>query len=89
MTHRFDLQTSAENITITFQGHLDRTALGELEALCSNQRRRHLPLRVVLGSGTKVETELLADLVGLEDITLEAEATFLARWIQTCREARS
>lgn len=83
MTHRFDLQTNGGLITILFQGLLDRAALTELEAHCQAQMRRGGSVRVLLGAGTRIDADLLEELVHLEGIALEAESPFLSRWIQS------
>ena len=84
MTHRFDLRTSNRLTSILFQGLLDRAALSELEAHCQAQKRREVAVRVVLGAGTRIDADLLEELVRMEGIALEAESPFLSRWIQSC-----
>lgn len=84
MTHRFDLQTSSELTTILFQGLLDRAALSELEDHCQAQKSRGCSIRVVLGAGTRIDADLLEELVSIEGIALEAKSPFLSRWIQSC-----
>ena len=81
MTHRFDIQTGDQLITILFQGLLDRAALSELEALCRAQTRKGVPVRVLLGAGTKLETGFVEKLLRIEGITVEAKSPFLARWL--------
>lgn len=88
MTHRFDLQTSEQQTTILFQGLLDRAALAELEAHCQAHQRRGETVRVVLGAGTRVEANLLEQLVRIEGIALAAQSPFLSRWIETCRNGK-
>jgi hypothetical protein len=88
MTHRFDLRTTEHLVTILFQGILDRPALSELETLCQSRRRDAAPVRVLLGAGTTVDSDLLENLLLVDGITVEAESPFLSRWIQRCLQAR-
>jgi len=90
MTHRFDVHTSARQVTVLFQGLLDRPALSRIEALCRAERHRGMSVLVQLGAGTRVtEADLVEELVSIEGITLEADSPFLSRWIQSCREGRA
>ncbi len=73
---------------VLFQGLLDRAALSELEAHCQAQKRSGGSVRVVLGAGTRVDADLLEELVRIEGIELEAKSPFLSRWLQSCLNAK-
>lgn len=86
MTHRFDVQTRGDAITVVFQGQLDGDALAELDALCRNRCRGAQPVRVLLVAGTTLDPSILPDLLHLEGAEIQAESAFLARWLERYRD---
>jgi hypothetical protein len=88
MTYRIELSAGDREVTLAFEGDLDRTALADLAARCAAQARRGVKVRLWLRAGTRVETGVLDELAGLDGVTLAAEAPFLARWIASSSKAR-
>lgn len=87
MTHRLDIQTTAEGTTVLFQGRLDQASLDELATLCRARRRAGRSLRVVLVAGTTVGPGLVEALLRIEGIEVAAESAYLSRWIHDLRKS--
>lgn len=88
MTYRISSAGQAPETILDFEGVLDRAALVDLAARCEALARRGTKVRVLLRTGTRVETGILDELTRLEGISLSAESAFLARWIESCRKRR-
>jgi hypothetical protein len=85
MTFKIEIQLSGrEETTVSFEGALDRAALAGLLTRCEAELRRGVRVRVWLRAGTQVETGVLEELVRMPAISVAAEASYLARWIERC-----
>lgn len=89
MTYKIEFTNGDREITLAVEGDLDRAALADLKSRCTAQARRGVKILLWLRAGTRVETGVLDELIGLDDISLAAEAPFLARWIANSTKGRS
>ena len=85
MTYRIEPITRSADVTLAFEGVLDRLALADLAARVAVAQRLRSRVEVRLRSGTEVETGALEQLVRLPGVAVTADAPFLSRWIASCQ----
>ncbi len=81
MTHRIDQVSEAQKVRVIFQGLLDRSALSALQSLCASRRQQGNKVTVVLGAGTRIETGLMDEILGIPGVEITAESPFLSQLI--------
>ena len=83
MTYRIETSQDDEEITLVFQGLLDRAALEDIATGCAAARRRGARTVVLtLGVGSTVDGECLAMLRAVDGLTVRAASPFLTHWLR-------
>ena len=83
MTYRIETSQDDEEITLVFEGLLDRAALEDIASGCASARRRGAQSVVLaLGVGSTVDGECIAALRTIEGLSVRASSPFLAHWLR-------
>jgi len=83
MTYRLETSQDEAEITLTFQGVLDRAAADVVRAACARARHRGAGAVVLaLGVGSVVDGECMSLLRSIEGLSVRAASPFLAHWLR-------
>jgi hypothetical protein len=80
VTHRIDIRSTPQVLTLEFEGLLDPAALRELRDAAARGTASGAAVRLVLRAGTEVERACVDELRAL-DAEVVAESAYLARWL--------